>query len=122
RAEAHGPVRIVGQLSNLDVEPMLKSFGTSHAMSGRLSAQFDARGHGSEVEELKRTLNGKVTGRVEQARLLSFSFSDRIGSTLAGPLHLPTERLGRGTDLGTVNAELQIANGEIRLTQPVRAS
>ncbi|MCU1280134.1 MAG: asmA family protein, partial [bacterium] len=123
-ADAHGRFRLVGQVSGVDVAQMLARFSGGNVMAGRLSAQLDARGRGTTVPELERTMTGTLVGDITQAKLLAFDLGGAVASKLSAalPFHLPTQKLEHANDLGTVHGEMQFADGAIVLTKPLTAN
>jgi hypothetical protein len=122
-ADPHGPFRLVGQVSNVELEQLLGSFGSTGVARGRLSVQLSTHGRGSSAAEIERTLTGTLNVESQQTQLLEFNLSDKIAGELARalPFHLPTKKGAGGTDLGTVRASAQFADGAMTFTKPLTA-
>jgi hypothetical protein len=119
-----GPFRVVGKVSQLDVEQLLARFGDSHGLlKGRLSADIDTRGRGTSAIDLQKTLEGMLGGSVAEAQLVASSLTGAIGTTLSKQLPLGNvgQKLSGTTNLRTLAGQVQFAAGAMHLSKPMTA-
>lgn len=122
--DAHGPFRLVGKVTGLDVAQLLARAGDSHdLLRGQLSASVDTRGRGTSVADLQKTLAGTLAGTVVGAQLVGTSLGGAIASRLAAALPMVKKpaQLLNGTNLRTLAGQVQFAAGAMNLQKPLRA-
>ena len=72
-----------GEMTNLDISAVLDRFAAErNFMTGRLSGKLDLAGAGMDPEDLKKTLAGKLSGKVENAELQTISLLAPVVATL----------------------------------------
>ncbi|MDB4970511.1 MAG: AsmA family protein [Myxococcales bacterium] len=119
-----GPFRVVGKITQLDVEQLLSRFGDSKGLlKGKLSADVDTRGRGTAPADLQKSLEGTLGGSIEQAQLLATSLGSAIAGKLASqlPLGATAQKVAGGTNLRTLTGQVQFAAGAMHLSKPMTA-
>jgi AsmA protein len=123
-----------GEMSNLDISAVLARFAAErNFMTGRLFGKLDLSGAGTLPEQLKKTLEGKLSGRVENAELLTTSLLAPIATTLEKATGVPLvtkyvagakDRIAKLKDrrLEKLGGQLHFADGAMELVKPLEAS
>ena len=123
-----------GDVSNLDIAAVLSRFAAErNYMTGRLFAKVDLTGAGTLPEQLKKTLQGKMGGHVENAELLTTSLLGPVAATLEKASGNPLltryvqgaqARIAKLKDrrLGKLGGVLHFADGALELVKPLEAA
>jgi hypothetical protein len=123
-----------GEVSNLDISAVLGRFAAErNFMSGRLFSKIDLSGTGTLPEQLKASLEGKLSGRVENAELKTAGLLSPIVDTLEKATGVPLlskyvagakARVAKLNDrhLDKLGGILHFANGAMELVKPMEAN
>jgi hypothetical protein len=122
-----------GEVTSMDVAAALAQFADKrNLLAGKLSAKIDLTGGGTEVDLLKQTLTGKLSGRLADAQFMPASLLGPVASTIAdAAARLPIGKAVKGaTDkaaavkdrrLGTLAGALRFASGAMETVKPLEA-
>jgi AsmA protein len=123
-----------GDVSNLDIGAVLGRFAAErNFMTGRLFAKIDLKGAGTLPDELKKTLEGRLGGRVENAELATGNLLAPIAAALeraeatpvlAGSIRTMKDRVNALKDrrLGKLGGAVLFDEGAMSLAKPLEAN
>jgi AsmA protein len=104
------------QISQLQLEPLLKDYKSPVQMSGMVNLSAQLEGQGRKADELKSTLNGKLNFLVKDAVLKGFNLQKIIdqGKALIKGAPLPTDPKNDQTLFSEMSGTATITNGLIQ--------
>lgn len=128
------PFDLKGKLTDLDIDQVIAHFGDGRGlMRGRLSAEVDLNGKGTEPADIQTTLNGLLSGKLVNAEFVPQDLLGPIAGPLAAAVQAPgfSTLLGSGAgkrvttaadhQLGDLAGLARVANGALELTKPLAA-
>jgi AsmA protein len=122
-----------GEVAGLDVATVLEKFANKrNLINGKLYGKLDLSGPSTLPEDIRKTLSGRIGGRVENAELLTTSILAPIvdalekasgAPLLSNAISSAKQRVAALKDrrLGKLGGALRFAEGIVELTNPLDA-